>query len=112
MGLGARLKKFRLQNKESLQQVADAVKVSKAHIWELETGNSKNPSLALLRGLAEHFRISVATLVGEGIPDTDDADVVMFRDLRGLSPEQQKTIGDVIEAMKKRKRDDSRGEKD
>jgi len=33
-------------------EVADAVRASKAHIWEIEQGRSKNPSMDLLSGLA------------------------------------------------------------
>jgi transcriptional regulator with XRE-family HTH domain len=49
MGLGADITRLRLQKKESLQQVADAVGVSKAHIWELEKSRSDNPSMLLAR---------------------------------------------------------------
>ena len=54
MPLSTKLKELRARNRESLQQVADAVGVSKAHIWELERGSSNNPGLELLRKLAEH----------------------------------------------------------
>ena len=40
MGLGVQITQLRLQKAESLQQVADAVGVSKAHIWELEKGRT------------------------------------------------------------------------
>jgi len=36
MTLGARIAQLRRNKGESLQKVADAVGVSKAHIWELE----------------------------------------------------------------------------
>ena len=52
MALGARLKRLRLKKGESLQQTADAAGVSKAHIWDLETGKSANPSMELLTSLA------------------------------------------------------------
>jgi hypothetical protein len=48
MSLGARLTPLRLAKGESLQQVADAVGVSKAHIWELAKGRTDNPSMALV----------------------------------------------------------------
>lgn len=111
MSLGARLRSFRLKNSQSLQDVADAVKVSKAHMWDLETGNSRNPSLELLKNLASHFKVSVATLVGEDVSELDEAQMVMFRELKGLSPEEREFIAGVIETMKK-KREAPRGEKD
>jgi transcriptional regulator with XRE-family HTH domain len=64
-----KLRGLRSRDGLSLQQVADAVKVSKAHVWELETGRSRNPSLEILQRLAEHFRVSIAYLVDD--PDDD-----------------------------------------
>ena len=72
MSLGARLTRLRLEKGESLQQVAEAVGVSKAHVWELEKGRTDNPSMALVTRLADHFGLSLATLVGEN-PSADDA---------------------------------------
>jgi len=65
MALAAKLKELRIKHKKSLQEVADEVRASKAHIWDLETGKSKNPSLELLVKLAKCFKVSVADLVGE-----------------------------------------------
>lgn len=39
--------------------------VSKAHIWELETGRSQNPSLEILKALAAHFKVTLAYLADE-----------------------------------------------
>lgn len=63
--LGSRLKSVRIQRRESLQQVADAVGVSKPHLWEIEKGRSTNPSIDLVVRIASHFRTSVSYLVGE-----------------------------------------------
>lgn len=63
--LGERLRKLRTQSSQSLRDVARDVGFSKAHVWELETGRSRNPSLDLLRRLADHFEVTVAYLIGE-----------------------------------------------
>lgn len=103
MALGARLKKLRLKKGESLQQTADAVGVSKAHIWDLETGKSANPSMELLTGLANHFETSVSALVGEDPAEAEDPQLVaMFRDLKSLTPNDRETIKDVMKSLKKR----------
>ena len=60
MAIGERLKALRISSGESLQQVADAIGASKAHIWELESNKSKNPSLDLLRKIATHFETTVS----------------------------------------------------
>ena len=87
MTLGARLRVLRLKQRESLQQVADAVGASKPHIWELERGRSSNPSLDLLTRIARHFDVTVAYLVGENA-ENEDASIQMFgRDFKDLSEE-------------------------
>lgn len=77
MAIGERLKALRIEKGQSLQQVADSIGASKAHIWELESNKSQNPSLDLLRRLAVHFRTSIAYLVNE--PEADEGAMAFFR---------------------------------
>lgn len=105
MSLGARLKDLRIRKNQSLQDVADAVDASKAHIWEIERGGSKNPSMDLLNRLAKHFGVSVSFLVGEN-PDEEEAELVaMYRDLKDLSPDDREKMRHIMEAFKKKKGD-------
>lgn len=69
MSLGARIKKLRFEKGVSLQIVADSVGASKPHIWELEKGSTKNPSLELVTKLAKYFGVTVDYLAGV---DEDD----------------------------------------
>jgi transcriptional regulator with XRE-family HTH domain len=106
MSLGARLTRLRLTNGESLQQVADAVGVSKAHIWELEKGRTDNPSMALVTRLADHFGISLAALVGED-PMANDANAQiarMFRQAGELAPDDLALLNDMMQTLLKRRR--------
>jgi transcriptional regulator with XRE-family HTH domain len=103
--LAQRLKELRLKKRDSLQGLADAVQVSKAHVWELETGKSKNPSIELLTKLAKHFEVPLAQLVGED-PEATDEDqelVAMFRDLKDLSLRDREVLRSTIMSMKKTK---------
>lgn len=101
MALGARLKQLRLKKGESLQKVADQVGVSKAHIWDLETGKSANPSMELLSSLAQHFETSVSALVGEDPKKAEDPQLIaMFRDLKNLTERDRKTIEAVMKTLK------------
>ncbi len=103
MSLAMKLQKLRTQRGQSLQVVADAVGASKAHIWELEKGTTKNPSIELLKGLAEHFGVTIASLVGEDPSESEDEQmVVMYRDLQKLDPKDRQFIEAMIETMKKR----------
>ncbi len=101
MGLGARITAIRLKKSQSLQQVADAVGVSKAHIWELEKGRTDNPSMALVTRLADHFGVSVAFLVGEDV-DAPDADVElqrMFRQAKELDPREREILDSMMQSL-------------
>ncbi len=102
VSLALRLKQLRLKKSISLQDVATRVGASKTHIWDLETGKAKNPSLDLLKRLADFFQVGIADLVGEN-PDASDEDsglVAMYRDLKKLSDNDQQTIKVLINQLK------------
>jgi transcriptional regulator with XRE-family HTH domain len=104
MSLGARLKELRIKKNQSLQELADAVGVSKAHIWEIERGASKNPTMELLNKLADHFAVSISYLVGEQPPDDETQGVVaLYRDLRELSEKDRETIRQIMLRFKESK---------
>lgn len=105
MSLATKLKDLRVRHRQSLQQVADAIEVSKTHIWDLETGRSSNPSMELLTKLANHFRVRVADLVGENpeAPDEDPELVTMYRELKELSPTDRETMRMLMQRFKKAK---------
>jgi transcriptional regulator with XRE-family HTH domain len=101
MGLGRRITDLRLKSKQSLQNVADAVGVSKAHIWELEKGRTDNPAMALVTRLADHFGVSVAMLVGEDAKakDADPQLQRMFRQAQQLKPNERKILDEMMQSM-------------
>ncbi len=68
MTLGEKIKELRISKNESLQELADAIGISKAHLWELERNNSQNPSLETLMSLAQHFKVSIDSLVDNNAP--------------------------------------------
>ncbi|MEO1686838.1 MAG: helix-turn-helix transcriptional regulator [Pseudomonadota bacterium] len=104
MGLGLRLKSLRDRSGESLQQVADAVGVSKAHVWELEKGRSANPSFDLVRRLARHYAVSPEVLLGDAaVPGDEDLQLErLHRDIGELSPRDRDVIEDMVRALKAR----------
>lgn len=104
MSFARRLHELRIANRLSLQDVADQVGMSKAHVWNLEKGLSENPSIELVRKLAELFKVGVADLVGENPAAKDEAPamVAMFRDLKGLSERDREIIRTLMQQMKKK----------
>lgn len=104
MTLAAKLKQLRVQKRQSLQDVADAIGASKTHIWDLETGRSANPSMELLTKLATHFSVGVADLVGENPASADDRELVaLYRDLKDLSEKDRETIRALMQHLKSSK---------
>lgn len=104
MSFASKLHDLRIAQRLSLQNVADAVGISKAHVFNLEKGITANPSMDLVVKLAELFRVRVADLVGEN-PDAQDQPqeiVAMFRDLKSLTENDRETIRMLMETMKKR----------
>jgi transcriptional regulator with XRE-family HTH domain len=104
MSFAKRLHELRVKQRLSLQQVADKVGISKAHVWNLEKGQADNPSMELVLKLADLFRVSLADLAGEN-PDAADQDpeiVAMFRDLKGLKEEDRELVRGMMEQLKRR----------
>lgn len=104
MQIGERLFNLRQKSGQSLQAVADAIGISKAHVWELEKGRSKNPSFDLVQKLAKHFGVSIDTLVG--MADEPDASALQIERLnRGfeeLSEGDRAVVEQMINALKAR----------
>lgn len=102
MALAEKLRQLRGKNRQSLQDVADAVGASKTHIWDLETGRSSNPSIELLTKLANHFRVSIADLVGENPAAEGEAPelVALYRDLKELDAKDRETIRLLMDRLK------------
>ena len=109
MGMKERLFELRQSAGVSLQAVADAVGVSKAHVWELEKGRSTNPSFDLVRKLASYYGVDPETLTGEtAAPEAEDLQIQrIHRDLKGLSERDRRIIEQMVKSMK-----DSRSEAD
>lgn len=101
MSLGARLTRLRLDAKQSLQDVASAVGVSKAHIWELEKGRTDNPSMGLVQRLSDHFGVSVTFMVGEDVeaPDADTELQRMFRQAQKLDSRERQILDDMMKSL-------------
>lgn len=108
MAIGDRIKELRSRKGQSLQQVADAIGASKAHIWELESNRSKNPSLELLRKLAEHFSTSIAYLIEDQEGESERAQDFYRRNsdrLNTLEDNQFEVIEQLLDMITKNKDD-------
>lgn len=106
MSLGSKLSELRLKKGASLQAVADAAKISKAHYWELEKGKSKNPSADLARRLADYFGVDVEFLVGTEKASVSEIEVaqLFYRDLKSLNKQDRDLILANIKMLKAREK--------
>ena len=105
MSFARKLHQLRIAQRMSLQDVATAVGISKAHVFNLEKGTTANPSMELVIKLATLFRVRVMDLVGDN-PEAHDQPaemVAMFRDLKGLGKNDRATIRMLMDTMKKRR---------
>jgi transcriptional regulator with XRE-family HTH domain len=104
MSLATRLNQQRLKKGKSLQEVADAIGVSKTHIWELEKGRSENPSFEMLTKLADYFGVTIRFLVGEEVGSSGDEQLErMFRQVGDLDERDRALLDDMIANMMKRR---------
>jgi transcriptional regulator with XRE-family HTH domain len=106
---GLRLRTFRMRKKLSLQELADKVGASKAHVWDLEQGKTRNPSLVLLTGLSRALDVSIKELVGEGEEATtaEEAELgPLFRDLRDLDAKNLELIRTMTKTLREMKNGD------
>ncbi len=110
MSLASRLKELRFKSGQSLQQVADDVHASKPHIWELERGSSKNPSLALIKRLAIYFGVTVDYLAGTDEESEAEDPVLLqfFRDIKSknLDPSDLNVLKAAAKALNEKKKND------
>ena len=105
MSLATKLAELRRKKGQSLQQVAEGVGVSKAHIWELEKGTSTNPGIELLGRLAAHFSVTIAFLTDESTEPTDASALQFFREFDGKLSDQDwemlRTVADRLKEPRK-----------
>ena len=98
-----KLKKERGKKKKSLQEVAYSVGVSKAHIWDLEAGNAKNPTIELMGKLAKYYEVTVSYLIGEEEGSNNGEFKVMYRNFQGLTEKDRKAVKVLMGALKTEK---------
>lgn len=104
MSIGQRIAELRNDKRVSLQEVADAVGVSKAHIWQLEQGEkgkAKNPAMGLVERLADYFGVSVAFLVGEDVSgeETDPELAGLFRQAKAFDQRERQLLFNFVQSI-------------
>jgi transcriptional regulator with XRE-family HTH domain len=101
MVLKDRMVELRKAKGQSQQDVADAVGVSKAHIWQLENGHALNPALSLVEKLALHFEVSVGELIGENIggKGADPELAGIFREVQKFDDRERQLLINFVQSI-------------
>jgi transcriptional regulator with XRE-family HTH domain len=99
--IGPRLRQERQRADLSLAQLAGITGLSKTYLVKLETEAGSNPSLEVLRRIAEALDLTVADLVGapplHGIPDDYEVPTSLkaFAEQAGLSRHEVETLASI-----------------
>ena len=67
--LGETIREARKFRSMSLQDVADEAQITKSHLWELEKGRARNPTVVTLLGIAVALNMDPGALAGLAFAD-------------------------------------------
>jgi helix-turn-helix protein len=73
MGLAEMARTHRIIQGLSLQEVADRADCTKSHVWEIENGRSRNPTVKMIAGLAGALGLPFMMLAGAALRDVTEA---------------------------------------
>ena len=101
--LGEKLRALRKERKMTLEQVAEAAKVSKSYLWELENRESQRPSAEKLMALGDVLGVATAYFLEEDTrqPEEHHRDEAFFRGYQRLEPEAKDQLRKILETFKK-----------
>ena len=99
MEIGKNVKKYRELRDYTLPDLAVRAGVSKAFLWEIETGNSKRPGAELLYKIAEALGVTIAHLMGKGATGDDAREMIEPEINDGLRAfiNERKRLGQALE---------------
>jgi transcriptional regulator with XRE-family HTH domain len=106
LAIGSKIRELRTRKKVSLQELANAVQASKAHVWDIERGESKNPSLELLKRIADYFKVSMSDLVEENPNAEGEPEelIALYRGLKDLDPQDRETVSVLMKRLRETRR--------
>jgi len=108
MTLGERLKKLRLENNITQDDVAKSVNISRSNINNIEN-NANYPSVDLLSKLASFYNVSLDYLLGKTeIKNEEELRNIKFAnngglDVSELTPEEVLELQNLVDLMRKSK---------
>lgn len=100
--LAQNIKLFRERSGISLAELAKRCNASKGHIWDLETGASRNPTLSTLQGMSLALRVPIHVLIGESESESSESDmaVVLMREICQLQSDDLTLVLNTIRHLR------------
>lgn len=103
--MGAKIRDLRKQQGMTLDDLADASKMSKSYLWELENRESPKPSVEKLTALAHALKADIRFFLEDAVSTPTDShlDNVFFRNYTELEPEAKEQLRKILETFRKDK---------
>ena len=101
MLLGEKIRKLRKEKKLTLDGLAEATESSKSYMWELENKREATPSADKLFKIAKVLGVTVDYLIDDKkeTPNDEVKEKAFYRKFSTLTPEKQKALETLMEAM-------------
>ncbi|WP_374681506.1 helix-turn-helix domain-containing protein [Accumulibacter sp.] len=108
---GNRLRRLRQERKLTMEQLADAVGVSKSYIWGLENNpaqRTQRTSATVMNNLAKALGVTLQDLLGEPAPEplgeeAQPEDVAFFRNYMDLTPDDREIYRQMLNLFRKKR---------
>lgn len=108
---GNRLRRFRQERQMTMEQLAEAVGVSKSYIWALENNPEQRvqrTSATVMNNLAKALGLNLLDLMGEALPEAlgenaNPEDIMFFRSYMDLGGEDKETYRQMLELFRKQR---------
>jgi transcriptional regulator with XRE-family HTH domain len=86
--IGTKIRALRLEQKLTLDQLAEKAGASKSYLWELENKDPPRPSAEKLAGIAKALGVTVDYFMGADTPQELQSaeDIAFFREYQSMSP--------------------------
>jgi transcriptional regulator with XRE-family HTH domain len=100
-----KLRKLRVENDLTLDQLGEALGSSKAYVWQLENKKNARPSADLLLKIAATLKVDPEYLLDDSIEELagKQRDETFFRKFQSLSEDDRLTIERIMSGFERKK---------
>jgi transcriptional regulator with XRE-family HTH domain len=100
--LGSKLRKLRIAQHLTLDELADKAGMSKSYLWELENRDSQRPSAEKLQAVADALGATVAYFLEDGARAISQhhLDEAFYRDYLKLNRSAKKHLRKILNTFK------------